>query len=469
MNPIVTIKNYVVMANVMTCCGDTDCTTAGQICEDYACVTPCAEDGDSCADDPSDCCDDLACDITFTKTCVTKCTADADCATSHADVEFGADLKCADDGYCAWQACTSDGNCAPGSVCYNGDCVTPVDCSLIATCEVVPAKLTTQTGTKADLSATALMSSGALAPGASFTWSVTPAEEGKTIATVESETVNDTVRYYAQGGADSGDATITAKVTDCEIECTTSITNYGDVTSNTRVVALDELTGEPLEGIDATIGETTLQTGADGSVVFEGVDLSAQAATVTLSHANYSYVSFVDANRNDLIAHLGEIHDPTKAGGYKGKFQFDKISCPEGESCDISLGITGGSIPGQLFNLNLNTLLGDWIMTSISLGTIVEDVPLPGGLMFCLQGNCYKEDYRVSAVPGNRVAWGLGGKIDLATALDVILPIIGGGDINIGELLTKVAPLFQKFSYRFGAKHRRRTDRQNRGHQRHRW
>ncbi len=141
------------------------------------------------------------------------------------------------------------------------------------------------------------------------------------------------------------------------------------------------------------------------------------------------------ANSNNLIAYLGELPDPTMAGGYKGEFDLSWVICDEGDPCEVRLGLTGTSIPGPLFNLNLDMLFGDKYVIPIELGDTIINVSLAGGMEICLNETCFKEGYCVTGAPGNRVAWGIGGKLNLADVLEVLGPVISGEDIDLGAIL----------------------------------
>ncbi len=416
-------------------CCNTDQCQSGEECneETFVCEVLCTEQGADCSSDRGSCCDGFACDL-FKNTCEAVCSADDDCVSSHADVDFASDLQCQNDGTCDFQHCSSDDNCRPGTVCYNGDCVSPADCSQVASCSLVPDSVVTQTGTTAILSASAFLTSGALAPGASFTW----ASGDDTIASVAAGTVT--------GGASTGSTKITATVAGCDTTCTADVLNYGAVESGVRVVAIDELTGEPLEGITVDIeGVGTQTTDSSGVAAFAGADLSTTPANVTLSDSTIGYVSFMQADSNDIIAHLGIQPDDTKAGGYVGKFDFNKVICAPEDPCEVKLGFTGCSIPGNLFNLNVDSLIGEMIMTHIELGSTVVDQALPGGLVFGLNDTWFRESYQATGTPGMRVAWGLGGKLNLADLIEILGPVISGGDMDIGAILAAVLPMFSSF------------------------
>jgi hypothetical protein len=74
-------------------------------------------------------------------------------------------------------------------------------------------------------------------------------------------------------------------------------------------------------------------------------------------------------------------------------------------------------------------------------------VGLPSGLTLCLNATCFKEMFKPTGIPGNRAAWGIGGKMNLADLIDVLGPVISGGgdDIDFGGILVALLPEFAKF------------------------
>jgi len=429
------------------CCIDDDCTIENCepeyiICnDDYECECVCYQSGEDCSRDPGACCTGLACDI-FTNTCVDECESDADCTSK--DIPFAADLKCKN-GVCDFDHCNVNDDCEPGEACFNGDCVTIPDCTELQGCTVLPGSAVTKQGTTAQFAATPYLTSGAVAPGFVFTWS----SSDDNVAAVSAGVVT--------GGANDGSATITAAVDGCpNTTCTAGVTNYGEVTQGSRVVVVDELTNEPIEGASVTDGTETVTTNAQGIAALTAVIETNNPADVTVSKEDYNYVTMLAAESNDLIVHMGKLHhldfndDPPshQAGGIKGKFDFGMIRCePPLKTCDVSFGLGGLSIPGNLVNLNFDLLIGGMIKTQIELGGSNEEIPLPSGLVLCLNQTCFKEFFTPTGIPGNRVAWGLGGKLDLADLIDKLGPIISGGgdDIDIGSLVAGLLPLFANF------------------------
>ncbi len=414
------------------------CTAASQMrCNaNYACECTCIQKGSSCAANPVGCCGNLACDP-FTSTCVDPCTDDGSCATAHPDELFKANLKCTD-GVCDYKHCTRDGNCAGGTVCYNGNCVTPADCGMIGSCAVVPEKAITQEGATAAFSATAFLKSGALAPGVSFQWG----SDNNSVASVDANGL-------VTGGAQSGDATITATVAGCSTKCIGLVSNYGAVTQgHTRVVVIDELFNTPVVGASVVVGaEAPVVTDALGIADVAVEASQANPLAVTVSKDDYNYVTAENVTTNNVLIHMGKLFPSDKAGGYRGEFDYNQIKCVPPHTCEVKLGLAGTSIPGNLINLNFDLILGDMVMTHIELGSNKIDQALPAGLVLGLNQTWFRQFFSPTGVPGKRVAWGLGGKLDLNTLISTLGPIIsgGGGDIDVGALLASILPLFADF------------------------
>ncbi len=431
------------------CCLDNDCDdsacSGNVICDEGECAFLKLASGEDCSKDSTACCPGLACDV-FTNTCVTECSGDGDCTSL--DMPFHDDLKCKN-GVCDFDHCLKDSTCVGGKVCFNGDCVAIPDCSEIASCQVVPASAVTQQGTMVQMAASAYFTSGALAPGVTFTWG----SDQSTRAEIDANGM-------VTGGADTGAALITATAGGCTVTCTADVMNYGTVTvGDSRIVVLSELENEPIEGASVTVGsETPVMTDANGVAVITGVDLSTGAQDVNIFKKEYNYVSMRGVNENDVIAHMGRLYasykfsadPPTEgnfAGGIKGAFDFSRIPCEAGNTCDVLFGLGGLSIPGNLVNLNFDLLIGGMIKTHIELGGSTQDVGLPSGLTLCLNATCFKEMYKPTGIPGNRAAWGIGGKMNLADLIDVLGPVISGGgdDIDFGSILVALLPEFAKF------------------------
>jgi hypothetical protein len=73
-------------------------------------------------------------------------------------------------------------------------------------------------------------------------------------------------------------------------------------------------------------------------------------------------------------------------------------------------------------------LHGGAIMTVLELGGTQESWPMEPGYVLCLNQTCFKEFFKPVGAPGNRVAWGIGGKMDLGAPVDEIGPILVNGE-----------------------------------------
>ncbi len=424
------------------CCSHVDCGV-GQICtEDRECVSEEGQEGDDCSGDPGICHEGLCCDI-FTGTCLAGCSVDADCAALHPDVEFNDDLECREP-CCDFAHCNKDDDCTPGTVCFDSDCVTRPDCDDVDFCKLTPHSAFTQEGTTARFGASAYMHSGALAPGMGFSWT----SDAPGVASVGPEGL-------VTGGGETGNAIITASVEGCSISCAATVTNFAAVGSGTRVVVVDSLAGSFVEGASVVVGgEGPVFTDANGVAEFTAELSGANPLDVTVSKLDYNYVTLRSVESNDVIVDTGRLHHldfehypPTQvAGGIRGSFDYNLIPCEEGHGCEVSVGLAGFSAPGNLVNLNFDLLIGGGIKTLVELGDISDEVAMPAGISFCLNETCFKEFYSPTGVPGTRVAWGLGGKLDLNVLVDKLAPIISGGeDVDVPALIVDLLPLFSGF------------------------
>ena len=418
------------------------CSEDRLICNnDYECECIGWDSGEDCSRDPEACFEHLVCDV-FTNTCVTECTSDTECAR-RTEIPFSDDLKCRN-GVCDFVHCTRDIDCVGGKVCYAGDCVTIHYDFMNLECVVLPPAAVTREGTTAELAATAHFPSGAMAPGISFTWS----SSDENIATVAGGLVT--------GGADTGVATITAEIIGSESKtCTASVTNYG-APAGTRVIVVDDQDFFPVAEAAVTVGsEGPVMTDAAGVAAFSTEISQANPQDITVIRKEYNYITLRGVERSDVIVHLSKVHhldfsqDPPRrvSAGVKCELKFNLIRCePPLKTCDVTWGIAGISVPANLLYLGPDMLLGRDVKTEIELGGSKETIPLPEGMVLCLNQTCFKGHCTPTGVPGNRVVWAIGGKLDLADLIDKLGPIISGGeDVDVGSLVAGLIQLFQLF------------------------
>ncbi len=430
------------------CCADTDCTR-GKECRDFKCVKPlpCAKEGESCTKGP--CCSDLCCD-SFTKTCVAKCLDKAGCTAQHATVDFFQDLSCnGGSGCCEFSGCASDAQCAPGQVCFSQKCVTIPSCDEIASCEIAPKAAVITSGKKVQLTVAAYLKSGAQAPGLTFAWST----DSSDVAAMENGAVT--------GGKTTSKTLVGAQISGCAISCKATITNYGPVTQGSRVVVVDELAQTPLPGATVVLGDKTAQTDDLGVALFDTQPSAASKQDVSVFRRDYHYLTFRGVESNDVIAPISKLYEwdftknpeaPTAvAGGIKGSLYNDLLTCPEGGTCDVLIGLTGFSIPGNLTSINPMMLIGGLVKTPMAIAGLNSDFPLPAGLVGGLVNQkvqWLKERYAPTGVPGKRVLWGLGGYLSLIDMLDILKPAIEsqGKNLDLPKMLSQIAPMVSRFS-----------------------
>jgi hypothetical protein len=403
--------------------------------DDYLCECICYQQDEDCTREPAACCVGLSCDV-FNNTCMPDCTSDADCQ-ARIDVPHAEDLEC-QAGLCDFDHCTQDAECVPGKVCHGGDCITVPDCTEIAYCRVTPDRSVTEAGSSVQLSAAAYMQDGSLFSAFSFGWQSSSAA----VASVDSSGL-------VTGGSTTGSAVITASVTGCSTTCQATVVNYGGVPAGqTRVLVVDELEGVPVQGATVVVGaELPATTDATGLVVF-GIELSAaNPADITVSKADYEYITLMAVESADVIIHLRRIYHLDQngaevAGGIRGTFNFDPIRCePPNNTCDVSIGFAGLGTPGSLALLTPYTIFGDPVMVEIELGGSTEEVPLSESMVMALNQTHFKEFYTPTGIPGTRAAWGLGGKTDLAALIDKLGPIISGGSNEMDDLKMSILML----------------------------
>jgi hypothetical protein len=422
------------------CCIKSDCTGTGEDCVDYECVVAGLSLGEDCSKEPEGCAPGLGCDV-LTNSCVLACTTDS-CVDDYSDHPFNADMICTSANVCDFNHCTKSENCQPGQACLGGNCVTIPGCDQIASCSISPKSAVVQQGTSVELNASAYFASGALVPGATFTW----ASSANDNAGVADGVVT--------GGSVGGEALITATVAGCQITCDVGVINYAAVETGARVVVVDEILGTPIEGISVEIAGEIQTTDVNGAAIF--ADYTAPA-DVNVFHREYGYVTMRQVQTNDIIVGLGKTHHieytaeghSFVAGGIKGQFDFDMIRCHENyDTCDVRFGLAGLSIP-NIINLNLDTLVGGLVKTELDLGAGEPmEVPLPSGLVLCLHDTCFKPNFNPTGTPGTRAAWGLGGKVDFNILLNKLGPLIGGdtSNLDIGGLVASLLPIFTTFS-----------------------
>lgn len=415
------------------CFEDNECCQSPnpQWCNDNGKCARCELEGGSCEND-LDCCPvpkgqkPLICKSD--KKCGPMCQSDKDCEAENKVCDLVS-------GECVSPACSSDEECAPKK-CVAGKCddfsETPDKCAITSKVSTI------YKGQKIQLYAIAYKGN-TIIPWQTFTWnSSAPAS-----VAVDANGV-------ITGGDTEGVAKISAKVGDIDCENTLSVKNLLPTDSNNvRVVVLDQKTGKPVADAAVVIGDKSPAiTDATGKV-----EVVSPPADVHIFHADYAYVSVIGANKSDYVIYLPPKADINKAGGFKGKFDFSQLKYHS-----IELGIAGCSVAGDLLNFDLNTIVGEMLAESIVLTEptpVDECIELPSGLVVTAKKygieDLIPKNYRVACEGGYRSAWGLGGGLsdsEITALISLLSPIISSGDeLNIGQLLASILPLFNKFSH----------------------
>lgn len=411
----------------------------GERCREQRCVeyTACATDGECSATEQCEagiceprrsCIGDANCNAG--QQCLNGLCYDAQaCETREA---CGEGLDCVG-GYCVPFVCRGASDCGGGEICNAGVCEEAPASSEATRVVILTPSQVLFPGQVVELQAVALDGDGAILPGQSFAW----LSSDEDVASVDEDGV-------ATGGQTSGSASVTATLIgnpDVAPSAPITLRNPGAAQPGMdRVVVVDRRTGAPVEGAMVVRGESSATTSATGVATFEP---SASAATVSVYKEGYNYLTLVDVSGADLLAPLGEAQGGGSIGGFKGEIDTSRVSTQG----DITIGLAGASLDGELGNLDLQTLLGDSFNTQISIpGLFNGAFPLPGGLV--LYGTVFgfslniKDMYYARSEGGLKVGWSFGGFIN---AQDAIGLVGGGGDA--ASILPTVLAFFEAFDH----------------------
>lgn len=351
------------------------------------------------------------------KTCQKVCQKQADCRTG----------EVCEVGVCRPPGCGTDAECNGGQQCIGGACATAPVAGDVKSCQLLPTKAILHQGGTESYSVVARDAQNrALAYKGAITWA--SSADGK--ASVAAGVVT--------GGAEAGDVEITATIGG--VSCKAQAKNFASVSGNKfRVVVADLLSKELISGAKVVIGDETKAT-ADGVAEFDGVGAK---PTVSVYDATHAYVTVVGSASKDLVVYL-------KPGAGAGKFKgsmtaanFDNLTDLQG---NIHLMLSGASIPGNLIDIQLSTLLGELVKTKLKLSPTQEpEVPLPAGTVIGMGVSMFKGDFEILAPPGVRAIWGLGGNAQFGKITAALGPALGGNtdDLNVGSILTGLLPLVE--------------------------
>lgn len=335
-----------------------------------------------------------------------------------------------ENGYCVSPGCGNDSECGSGEQCIGGDCKPAVTDGQVASCSVLPRKAVLADGASKSFSVLAKDADGKVVPfKGSATWST-----AGVAATVDAGVVT--------GGSAAGEIQVKASVGGTECDAA-SVANFEAAPNDkVRVVVADLNTSALIDGATVVVqsgGETHEADTVAGVALVDGH--SAAEKTISVFHNDqYAYVTVAGVVANDVAVFLKPV---PATGGFFGEMNardFDNL--PQfGDT--VHLGIFGGSIPGNLIDLSIDTLLGEFEDTVLDLGGQTFEVPLPQGIVIGIADQMFRNEYTVLASPGVRAVWGIGGNVGITDVLTALGPVISGGtdDLDVGGILTQLLPL----------------------------
>lgn len=391
----------------------------------------------ACLDTPVGCCkkpadcgvnrfDWVCVDPNGAKICTGLCRSNSDCV---------APSRC-EDGVCQPDACGEDSECGGGQTCQNGACKAAIASTAVTSCLVLPARQLVKTGAEKPFTVIAKNAEGAVVGyKGEVAWSAGAGDNASVTGTGVTGTVT--------GGTAAGTATITATIGSAS--CTASAVNFAAVpATDTRVVVADLLTNAPLAGAIVRVNDSEETTDADGVASFAGV-AGAQKTISVFGDDDHAYVTMVGVDTNDVVAYL---KPKATAGSFTGTMSSGKFEGLSDIQGTVHLALFGGSIPGNLIDLQLSNLIGEIPeneedKTIIKFGGEEFKAPLPGGIVIGIGDTMFKQDYVIPATPGIRGIWGLGGNAKIESLTKALQPVINGGteNLEVGPILTGILPL----------------------------
>ena len=456
----------------LTACGPTPPKTDGGAGGGGGAADECVDDSD-CADPQYFYCN------TVSFKCEPSCRTAAQCnpaggtAGGQRPAQFPLDfcngsLGCqCDEGKCVGSLCSADSDCGT-QVCRNGACVAPPAATTVAKCSVTPDFQVLRAGTKAKFWVSAWDAANnpvVLKDGATWT-ALGSALTGSGTGNVAEFTAG-TTGTAGTAGIPSVQAAFGA------ITCTAkAIVLANPAADQLSVSVIDELSGRPVEGAKVVVsqenGTIITQGGADflttnaagtSSLAFA----AAAKVSVTVMHADFSYVTVANyaTGGSKFLSFALRRNSLDKYGGYKGGFE----NVPA--SPNVHAALAGMSLAGSITNLNLTQLLGPSVPTDIKIGSAINQmgVPIPAGAFLgfgdqkikdtiagqglngtCVDGSGASDEAKILAgTCGTRTAWALAGDVPLG---DLPIDAVAGGldNINIGQLLGRIIPIFKKFN-----------------------
>jgi len=379
----------------------------------------------------------------------------------------GDDIPAAEDpfGVCLRVSCVTDADCPedekcdprrriciPKNVCDPGD---PAACSTAGDvcqyqggaplcappppadeCILTPAVGYIAAGGASQIEGVGTTTAGKLVPHTTFTWA---ASAGSMSAS----------GVFTPPAA-AGPVTITGTTVNGSATCTATMNVFAAVGANDlRVVLIDIATRLPIANapVAARVAGANVNgtTGADGSATFAG---GAGAESVSVFPGSHQWHTLIDPTADSVI-YTAAVAVAPQVDGIKGGFNFDKVTTRG----DIKLGLAGTAINAAITDLNFDTIIGEFVPTTIDISGITEpggqEVSLPEGLIIGLGQEDFKGQYAaLSDKDGPSIGWALAGRVALSKVGPIISTVSSGGDdLDFGAILGAVLPFFATFDH----------------------
>jgi hypothetical protein len=353
--------------------------------------------------------------------CVKICFQRSDCAAE----------ELCEDAQCRKPACANDLECGNSDLqCLSGACVPKVRASEVASCEVVPSKALLHVNATKSFRIVARNGAGGpihlVSVGRETTWRGGPHD-------VSLDPENH-LNVAVTGGPASGATPLEASINN--VACApASVTSFEGVPEGKRrVVVASSRDAALLNDAHVQVADA-VQT--SGPYLFDATEVP---VSISVTKEGYFSVRLVDVTTNDVIVYLKPKSARVKLSGYMGPRDFDQLQDVKGT---VHAALFGPSIEGDLGNVDPATHFGELISTKVDLGSSANTTPdLPEGVVVGLAENMFKGAFAVNVEPGLRSIWSLGGNVVLSDVLGVVSQVTGGGDIDVGAILSALLPVF---------------------------
>ncbi len=368
-----------------------------------------------------------------------ECTNDSECQGGTCK-----NGKCEkdDNGNKGKDECQSAGDCPPGQDCVDDGGVKKCkkaqgNASKVAKVVILTKGGVIREGQKKTFKAAAYNKSGARITGQlQFKWS----SSDSAVVSIDENTGE------ATGGSKDGTAQITAELDGVKSDPVT-VRNFAKLAGDKVRIVLIDPDGNPVEGAKVVLagksGKKEVSTDKNGVATADGVKTP---LNIHIFHQKYSYLSIFNVNKTDLLIQLAPDKGTQKAGGVEGTFKLDKLktllNLKDWDDRTVGIGIAGLSIADNIFALDFQLLLGEMVEVEV-LG---NQTKVPMGVYLDLNGGV-KPNFKAQSTPGRRILWGFGGKFALATLTSLIPQ--GGGNLDIGTILSGAKPLFKEMGFGF--------------------